>query len=65
MLEAYIDEGGTNAGHHLGDLAKVDVSDHTLFTGSLDEQFGELAFFKNGDTVFVRRGIDNDFFFHT
>jgi len=52
-------------GHHLGNLAKVYVAHHPFLAWSLNEKLGELPVFQNGDTVFVRRGIDNDFFFHT
>jgi hypothetical protein len=64
LLEANIDERGANAGHDFGNLAKVDVPHHSFFTGCFNKKFGKLAVFKNGDTMFVRRGVDDNFFFH-
>ena len=53
-----------NTGHDFGNLAKVNIPHHSFFTGGFDKKLGKLPVFKNGDTVFVRRGVDNNFFFH-
>ena len=55
LLQAYIDEGSANAGHNLGNFAKVDVPHHALLPGGFHKQLGKLAVFKNGDPMLVRR----------
>lgn len=65
LLEADVDERSADSGHHLGNSAKVYVPHHAFPTGGFYKELGKLAVFKNGDTMFVRRGIDNNFFFHT
>jgi hypothetical protein len=64
LLETNIDKRSTDAGHYLGYLAKIDVPHHAFLTRGFNEELGESALFKNGDTMFVRRGIDDNFFFH-
>ncbi len=64
LAESEIDERRLDPGHHLGDAAKVDVTDHFLLLWVLDEDFSQSAIFGNCDARLVCRRIDNDLFLH-
>ena len=65
LPESEIDKSSFDAGHHLGDLAKIDVTDHFLLIGSLDEELCQPPVFRDGYTGFVGACVDDDFLLHT
>jgi hypothetical protein len=64
LPQSDIDECSFDAGHHLGDFPKVDITDHLFLIGSLDEQFCQATIFRNCNTGFVGASVDDDFLLH-
>ena len=62
FFEADVDERGFQAGLQIFDLALEDAGDDLFFCRALDGELLELAVLHDGDAIFERLGVDNDFF---
>ena len=64
LPQSDIDECSLDAGHHLGNFAKVDVTDHFFLIGSLDEQLCQATILRNCNTGLVGASVYYYFLLH-